>query len=491
MKPRETISLILLALLGHYALAQDQLPPRWPQFRGVDGSAQAQDEKPLPVHFGPGKNELWKTPIPAGLSSPCIWGNRLFITGHDVKNNKLETLCLDRHKGTILWRRPAPVDKIQQVYKVNSPAVATPTTDGQRLYVAFGSFGLLCYDLDGNDLWKQPLPIPPIGFGPATSPMVVGELVLLNGQGKDLHLIAFQAKTGEPAWRTEESPFGSSFPTPFVWKHQEAQEIILPGRGGLMAYDLKNGRRRWWITGLSIEANTTPTMGEGMLFVASHLPGGDPDLRMKLPDFDEMLKKYDKDGDGKLSRKEAPADLVIFKRGGKDGVGEIQLQHMYGLFDTNGDGHIDRGEWQAIVTTPFNNSLLAIRPGGQRDVGKTHIAWQAKRGVPEVPSPLFYQGRLYLVRNGGILTCLDAKTGKEVYRPSRLNDSGMYYASPVAGDGKVYIAADSGTIMVLKAGGQFEILAENDLGESIGATPALVDGVLYVRASRHMYAFKE
>ena len=97
-------------------------------------------------------------------------------------------------------------------------------------------------------------------------------------------------------------------------------------------------------------------------------------------------------------------------------------------------------------------SVLAIRPGGLKDVSATHIAWQAKKGAPEVPSPLYYQERIYMVRNGGVLTCLDAKTGKEVFPRTRLAPGGIYYASPVAGDGKVYLISDSGVVSVLKAG---------------------------------------
>ena len=95
-----------------------------------------------------------------------------------------------------------------------------------------------------------------------------------------------------------------------------------------------------------------------------------------------------------------------------------------------------------------------------------------------------------MIRNGGILTCLDAKTGKELFAPARLGTDGMYYASPVAGDGKIYVAADAGVVIVLKAGDRFEVLAENDLGESIAATPALADGILYVRSARHLWAFR-
>ncbi len=476
---------------GSLLAGQDAPVLLWPQFRGTGGSAVVRDAKPLPAEFGPAKNVLWKIALPSGFSSPCVWGDHLFLTAFDEKARKLETLCLDRRSGAVKWRRAAPAEKVERVYKVNNPASATPATDGRRVYVSFGSYGLLCYDLQGKELWRRPLPTPRTNFGSATSPIVAGDLVLLNGQGKDLHLLAVRAATGETVWTTAGTPFPSDYPVPLLWKQGAITEVIVPGRGGLLAYDLKDGSRRWWVPGLSPEVACSPTLGGGLLLVASHLPGGDPDLRMKLPDFEDLLKKHDRNGDGKLSQQEVPKDLVIFSRGGKEGVGEIRLNQMFWLFDRNGDGHIDRGEWQAMLTTPFTNSLLAIRPGGLKDVSKSHVAWQARRGAPEVPSPLHYRGRVYLIRNGGVLTCLDVKTGKEVFPRARLGAGGMYYASPVAGDGKVYLASDAGVVTVLKASDRFEVHAENDLGETIRATPALGDGKIYLRTARHLYAFGE
>ncbi len=150
---------------------------------------------------------------------------------------------------------------------------------------------------------------------------------------------------------------------------------------------------------------------------------------------------------------------------------------------------LDTQEWNAILKTPFNNSLLSIRPGGAGDVSGSHIAFQVKRGAPEVPSPLFHQGRIWMVRNGGLLTVIDAKSGKEAFPQARLTPGGIFYASPVAGDGKIYLASDAGVVIVLKSADRHEVLAENDLGETIRATPALVDGTIYVRTARHLMAF--
>ena len=125
---------------------------------------------------------------------------------------------------------------------------------------------------------------------------------------------------------------------------------------------------------------------------------------------------------GKETEPEVPTDLRIFERDGKEGVGEIYLHQMFWLFDKNRDNHIDETEWNAILKTPYNNSLLAIRPGGDGDVSSTHIAYQVKRGAPEVPSPLYYQGRIYMVRNGGILTCIDVESGKPLWQKDALKE---------------------------------------------------------------------
>jgi outer membrane protein assembly factor BamB len=135
--------------------------------------------------------------------------------------------------------------------------------------------------------------------------------------------------------------------------------------------------------------------------------------------------------------------------------------------------------------------LFAVRPGGRGDITESHVTWKHTRGLPYVPSPLFYEGRVYVVKNGGMASCYEAKTGRVLYQEERLGAIGDYYASPVAADGKVYFASQPGVVTVIKAGDVFHVLAQNDLGEQIMATPAIVDGNAYFRTANYLSAFGE
>src|ERR1043166_6503440 len=142
----------------------------WPQFRGSDGLGIGEGAEP-PTHFGAASNVLWKTALPAGHSSPCIWGNRIFLTGFAGK--KLETIALDRTTGTVLSRETAPAERIEPAHRIANPAASTPATDGDRIYSYFGSFGLITYDFDGKELWRMPLPPPILGW--FTAPLLQKE----------------------------------------------------------------------------------------------------------------------------------------------------------------------------------------------------------------------------------------------------------------------------------------------------------------------------
>jgi outer membrane protein assembly factor BamB len=452
----------------------------------------APDGVKFPARFGPSTNVLWKTPLPSGYSSPCLWGERIFLTGFDQGQRRLETLCVDRGTGRILWRQPAPATQIEQVHKVSSPATATPATDGQRVYVYFGSCGLVCYDFDGKPLWTRPLPVPVTAFGTGTSPVVAGDRVLLKCQGSGSALLCLDGRTGEIIWKRDRLPFDPAYSLPCVRRQGNTTEVVIHGDLGVRAYDLKDSSERWSLDGLFGSAIPTPIAADGLLFIVSQWSGGDQDDRLKMWSFDELLEKYDRNKDGLLSPDEIPPDLLLYRRDPKSKEGDISLLSMFNAFDTNRDGLLDRNEWQAAsqFATHLDNGLLAVRTEGQGGAVRARVVWREKKSLPEVPTPLAYHGRLYLVKNGGFLTCLETATGKLLYR-ERLGEGGIYYASPVAGDGKVYVAAESGVVIVCKEGDTLEVLERNDLGEPIKATPALADGKLYVRTAGTLYAFGE
>ena len=131
---------------------------------------------------------------------------------------------------------------------------------------------------------------------------------------------------------------------------------------------------------------------------------------------------------------------------------------------------------------------MAVRPGSAGALNRTDVVWSERKGVPGVASPLYYNGCLYSFKNDGIVFCRDAKTGNLIYS-GRTGAFGYYYSSPVAADNRIYIASAEGSVVVLDTGRQLKILAVNDLESSILATPAIVDGNLYVRTESHLYSF--
>ena len=218
---------------------------------------------------------------------------------------------------------------------------------------------------------------------------------------------------------------------------------------------------------------------------------GEADQRGDLPSFAELLKQYDKNGDGLVSEAEFPEDMVSAGRPELEKVPHSQnyVKTNFKGIDRNRDGLLDESEWEAFRTRftamAEAHGLLALRPEGE----SAKIVWRENNSIPEVPSPLLYQNRMFLVRNGGVVTCLDAATGKLIYR-ARAGVGGPYYASPVAAGGRVYLTSGEGVVTVIAADKErLEVLARNDLGEEIFSTPAIVGRTIYVRTARNLYAF--
>ncbi|MEY2409527.1 MAG: outer membrane protein assembly factor BamB [Verrucomicrobiota bacterium] len=445
----------------------------WGSFRGPNSSGTSESALP-PVKFGPEENVLWKADAPWSPSSPCVWGKRLFITTFHEGN--LETRCHDAGNGKLLWTRVASRDQLEEFHATEgSPASSTPATDGKHVVSYFGSCGLVCHDFDGKELWRHPLPVARTagGFGSGVSPIIAGKYAIVNrDQAKNSFILAVRLSDGKTAWETPRVDSPTSYGTPILCKNNGAEEIVMAGSLTLKAYDLKSGEERWRMTGLPAYTCTTPVLGGGLLFFAGWSPGKSDS---PWPKWENILEKQDKNGDGIITVDEYKDGPVWFK-----------------AQDIDGNGKLERSDWDSIggMMKRGENVLLAIQPGGHGDVTATHVAWKFDRGLPYVPSPLYYDRKVYLIKDGGMLSCFDAESGRARYTQERLNAIGTYYASPIAADGRLYLFSMDGKATVVKAGGDKpEILHRADFGERIAATPALVGTRMYVRTRTKLYAF--
>jgi outer membrane protein assembly factor BamB len=445
----------------------------WPQFRGPDGSGVAEGQKPV-VEFGPEKNLLWRAELPSGASSPIVTGDYIITTGFD--GAKLFTICLRRSDGRELWRVPAPAEQIEDFHaKEGSPAASTPATDGERVVVYFGSCGLLCYDLAGKELWRVPMPVAQTNnrFGSGTSPILVdGRVYLVRDLQADSALFCFDAATGKQLWKIVRDGFPTGWSTPLLWRRDGQAELVVGGALRLKAYDPSSGAERWTVRNLSAVNCTTPVAGDGLLYFGGWSPGGED---APMPEF-SMLLQADADGDGALSKPETAQSF---------------LKDFFESNDTNKDGKITRDEWDGMVgfLKKGQNALIAVKPGAKDDATESGVAWRATRGLPYVPSPLFYRGRIYLLKDGGLASCYEAKSGAAIYTQTRLGVSGSIYTSPVAADGRIYGATLEGIAFAYAAGEKPELLAKVDLGERISATPAIAGNTLYYRSATRLWAF--
>jgi outer membrane protein assembly factor BamB len=458
------VSVALLLLMVARADAQ------WTRFRGPNG-AGVDSTVGYPVEFSPIKNMRWKTAVPYGQSSPVVVGNRLYATAS--VGEQLITFCLDTRTGRELWRREVRRERAQLVYKANDAASPTPTADANGVVAFFPEFGLVAYDNSGKERWRYGLGPFKNFYGMSASPIIERDLVVLVcDQQPGAFVIALERATGKLRWKNERPNVQLGWATPMVFRPDAARaELVVLGSNRLDAYDLATGAQRWWLPVASQGAMGT-TLAQGDTLVLSTLGSNEP----SAPTFASMLAKYDKDKDERLSLEEFRTD---------------EMFEHFGWVDENDDKLIVADEWNKMRSFDVGAwGTIAVQPGNARGQLKPEtVRWRFQKNIPYVPAPLLYQGVYYMVKTGGIITALDPATGKLLKQGRSSNALGEYYASPVAADGKVFLANTEGKVSVLKAGAEWEVLATNDLNEEISATPALSEGRIYVRTRGAVYCF--
>ncbi|MGE0130847.1 MAG: PQQ-binding-like beta-propeller repeat protein [Blastocatellales bacterium] len=419
----------------------------WPSFRGAQ-AAGVTEKQNLPDKWDgkTGENILWRTPIP-GLahSSPVVWGQRIFVTSavsgdpkasfrpglygdgdasQDRSTQKWMLYAINKRTGKIVWERVAhegtPLEKrhIKSTY-----ANSTPATDGRIVVTWFGSQGVFAYDANGRFLWKADIgrinlgayDIPTYEWGPASSPIIWNNLVILQCDTQDdSFLLALDADTGKQAWKTkrEELP---SWGTPTVAMTSAGPELVTNASNYIRGYDPRTGKELWRLGRSSKITAPTPLFADDKFVIASG----------RAPERPIFAVKAGARGDLTLPEGKTASEAVVWSRTG-------------------------RGSY--------------------------------------MPTPIVYDGILYVLANNGLLDAYDLKTGEEIYRQRLPLVGSGFSASPVAADGKLYLSNEDGEMLVIAAGRKYTHITTNSMGELLMATPALSEGVMYVRSAQSLFA---
>ena len=462
-------SLVTACLLATVAAGGALEAADWERFRGPHALGVA-DGATLPETMDPRTDALWKATVPSGKSSPIIVGEKIFLTAHD--DDERLVLCFDRGTGRELWRRAIAAPRTDRRNRLNDAAAPTAVSDGERVYAFFSEFGLVAYSLDGAEIWKRPLGPFQTEHGMSTSPILAdGKLILVVDQFDDAYIAAFNPSDGEIVWKTPRRGYTGSYGTPTDRPTANGVEILVNGGHHMGSYSASTGELLWTLSGVSFQPKSTPTFHGDMVYFYTSA------ATERMASFERTAARFDANKDDLLTPDEVRAGY---------------LRHlMTDQMDTNSDGFVTLAEWNA-VTDRFKRSggVWGLLPGAHRgELPDSAILWSHDKSLPVVPSPLVYHDVLYLIRDGGILTSFDPVTG-EIFKQGRLPDAiGTYYSSPVAGDGKLYMGNEEGMLTVVRAGPQWSVLASYDFGEPVNATPALVDGRIYLRAGESLYCF--
>lgn len=459
----------------------------WTRFRGPNGTGVS-DATNLPVTFGPDANVRWKTPLPPGHSSPVVTSSRIFLTAHTAEkvDYQLFVIALDRANGRELWRREVPRRQQGRRENVNGPASPSPVTDGTNVYAFFQDFGFISFAPDGRERWRLPLGPFNMFYGFGASPILVDDtLILAVDQDAGAYLLALDAATGKQRWKVSRPHVISGYSTPTIYRPANGDtQIIVPESFQLTAYAVKDGAKVWWVRGLACEMKSVASVDGTTLYVNGWgFPQNQAGQQVPTVPFEDGLKRYDKNGDGFVGRDEVGGSTDPMDR-------MLRPEYGYDAFDGNRDQKLNATEWGVFrAMLASENGLIAIRMGGTGDMTEQAVRWKYQRPVPQVPSTLLYRDVLFMVNDSGILISFDPATGA-VLKQGRLKGAiDKYFASPIGADGKVWLASQDGTLSVVSAAAQWEILAVNTLDDEVFATPVPADGELFVRTRSALYAF--
>ena len=458
----------------------------WPQFRGPNCSGVSHSKSPLPVEFSETDHVKWSVKLGDGIGCPIVASGRVF-TSAMIDPNTLGLFAFDAATGERLWMRSWPIGDVDEIHATNSHAGTTPAADAERVYFYFSSLGMVGLDAKtGADIWRQELPVPYFVFkwGAGMSPVLYKDLVIFC-QDDDLHpaLYAFDKRTGAIRWQDDRNDMAVNYSHPVICESPAGDEIVVAGTGMLIGYDPLTGKRLWFARTLLRNIKTTPVSRDGIVYVSLQSKGI----------ASQWLASIDRAETGNSDNKVTKDEVQKFF--GKRPVPDAFYKKTFERGDLNQDGVLEGRELDIAFLPPGNAAgasfdaevaedefVLAVKGGGRGDVTKSHLLWKhPTKHTDHIVSPLVVKDRILLIKAGGIATCFEVEQGKRVFGPERINNAGEYFASPVYGDGKIYIAGENGKIVVLRDAPELDVLAINEMGDSILGTPAIADGALFIR----------
>jgi outer membrane protein assembly factor BamB len=426
MRIKATLLALLFAPL--FAAHADDEENEWTRFRGPNGSGISGAQS-IPVKWT-AKEYNWTIELPGdGSSSPVVWKEKLFVTCNDRKKSIRSVVCVNATDGKILWHRDFPYTSYP-MHRDNDFASATPTVDADGVVVVWSmpkQLLMLALDLEGKELWRRDLG-PYVGIhGSASSPIIADGLVILANDQMD----------------------------PKVMKRFLPRDAsMVPEKSFLIAVDRMTGKTRWKIDRRTVLAGySTPcvrqTGGDGPELVFSGTAHG-------MTGVDLATGKINWEIKGILNSRV---------------VGSPQLYQDL-VFGSYGSGLSAQ-------------RLVAVRAPRKGGVKQPKVAYNVSQSPPLVPSCLIKDDLLFLWTDSGIVSCLDAATGKRHWRE---RVGGNYYCSPVWIDGRLYCTSKEGDVVVVAADKTFKLLAKNPLGEKCFTVPAVAHGVMYQRTQTKLFS---
>ncbi len=271
---RATLAYVCIFLFIHSLASDASAEANWPQWRGGQGMGHS-DEKGLPVKWKKDDITYRVELIGDGHSSPCIWGEQIFLTSSLEGGKKRMVFCVDRSKGNIVWEHLAHTGEPEATHKMNMFASPTCATDGERVVAFFGRGGMHCYDMSGKQLWSHD-PAPLSGsWGTAASPIIVDDQVIQNCDNTDdSFIISVDKNTGKELWRTPRpaKPRGG-WSSPVLINAGDRRELVLNGEESVRAYDPVNGEELWSCASFNGRGTPTAVFAHNLIYIVNGKPG--------------------------------------------------------------------------------------------------------------------------------------------------------------------------------------------------------------------------